>query len=121
MDKILQLISQFLQMSRITQLISDYVRSQVDVIKMELRTEIARIVAKAVVFIIIVISTFLLMIFISFAVAERVGIYYNNPYSGYLIVALFYVAVLIAVIIFRKSLVRFVERKIETRIQQPKE
>lgn len=121
MDKILQLISQFLQLGRITQLVSDYVRSQVEVVKLELRAEIARIVAKAVVFIIIVISAFLLLIFIGFAVAEWIGIYYGNPYLGYLIVTLFYLLVLMSVIIFRKSLTRFVERKIQVRIQRPHE
>ncbi|PGH39627.1 MAG: hypothetical protein CRN43_07945 [Candidatus Nephrothrix sp. EaCA] len=121
MDKILQLISQFLQLGRITQLVSDYVRSQVEVVKLELRAEIARIVAKAVVFIIIVISAFLLLIFIGFAVAEWIGICCSNPYLGYMIVALFYLLVLMFVVIFRKPLARFVERKIQIRIQRPRE
>lgn len=119
MDKILQLIAQFLQVGRITQLISDYVRSQVDDIKYELLAEIARIVSKAAVFIIIAISAFLLMIFISFAAAEWLGMYFHNPWCGYIIVALFYVVLLLSLIFFRKSLARYVERKIQIRIQPP--
>lgn len=59
------------------------------------------------------------MIFVSFAVAKWLGMYYENPYYGYMIVALFYVVVQFALIIFRKPLARYVKHKIQIRMQPP--
>lgn len=115
MEKIKDTIFKFLRLDGLIDAISGYVETRVELLKLEIREEVAKIVSRGVILAVVLLVGLLFLIFVSIAVAQYINSFYNNAYTGFGIVAAFYGLIFALIIIFRKTIdLRFEKKIIES-------
>lgn len=97
--------------------LTGYVETRVELMKLEIKEEIAKSLAKLSVLVIVIASLSLFVLFFSVSIAlligERLGFF-----EGFLIVSGFYFFIAVLVLLMRKSLSETLEKKLMEKIKE---
>ena len=104
MDSLKDKIFKFLQIDNLVDNASGFVEARLELYKMEIREDVARILSKAIVYVAIGLFGFLLLLFFSVGLAHFISRYFGEAFAGYWVVAGFYGIVFLFFLIFRKSI-----------------
>lgn len=102
MDGIKDSLLKLLRIDKLVDNLSGYVETRVQLLKIEIKEDVAKILSKGIIHGTIILFAFLFLIFFSFGTAEYLNIYFANTFEGYLIVASFYLVCFIVFMVFRK-------------------
>ena len=118
MENIKDKILKFLRLDNIIDNASGYVEARLELYKMEIREDMARLLAKALVYMIIGLFGFLLLVFFSIGLAQFLNGYFEKGYAGYWIVASIYGVVVLVFLLFRNDFLRWFEKHFLTVIKK---
>lgn len=92
-----------LKVGEIIQTVKGIVETKIDLIKSDIQDQFVGMMAKFLLYLLIGIMSFIVLIFLSLALAFYISQFTKLPYMGFLLVALFYLLVVIALFLARKS------------------
>jgi hypothetical protein len=118
MEKLKEVLLKFFKLESIVSNISGYVESRVALVKMELREEVASVISRSLIVIIMMLIGFLLVLFLSIGMAGYLNTLFEGSFAGFFIVGGFYGLLLLMMIAFRKSLLTSLEKKFTKMIRQ---
>jgi hypothetical protein len=118
MENIKEKILKFLRLEGLINNLSGYVETRVALIKIEMREEVASILSRALMIMLIILVGFLCLLFLSFATAQYLNALMMSEYAGYVMVALFFGLLLVLLLIFRKSFFRIFGKQFIEMIRQ---
>ncbi|MBL7848705.1 MAG: phage holin family protein [Cyclobacteriaceae bacterium] len=112
MDKIAESILKFLKLDSLVNHVTGYVEARIELMKVEIREDIAKTVARAIVVISLILIGFLFLLFLSVGLAHFITAYLNSAYLGYWSVAGLYGLIFLILFVFRKSIYATFEHKL---------
>lgn len=118
MEKLKDTIFKFLRLDGLVSHLSGYMEARIELVKIEIREDVAKALARAMIFGVVFFFGFMFMIFLSIGLAHYLNVYFNESYIGYWIVAGLYLVGFIIFLIFRKSILKNFERHLVERIKQ---
>jgi hypothetical protein len=118
MEKIKEKILKFLRLDGLLSNLSGYVETKVALVKIEIREEVAGILSRGLMIMLIIMVGFLCMLFLSLAGAQYLNSVLESDYAGYVIVALFFGLLLLLLLVFQKSFFKMFEKKFVEMIRQ---
>lgn len=118
MDKIKDRILKFLHLDGILENLSGYVEARVALVKLEIREEVASILSRGLMIMLIIMVGFLCLLFLSIGLANYLNTLLGSEYAGYGIVALFFGVLLFILLLLRKSFFRLLEKQFVEMIKQ---
>ncbi|HMJ69687.1 MAG TPA: phage holin family protein [Cyclobacteriaceae bacterium] len=118
MENIKERILKFLRLEGLISNLTSYVETRVALAKIEIRDEVAGILSRGLMIMLLILVGFLCMLFLSFAAAHFLNDLMMSEYAGYVIVALFFGLLLLLLLIFRKNFFRRVEKQFVEMIRQ---
>lgn len=104
MDKIAESILKFLKLDSLIQHVTGYVEARIELMKVEIREDLARSVARAIVLVTMIFVGFLFLLFLSVGLAHFITTYTQMAYVGYWSVAGIYGVFFLIIYMFRKSI-----------------
>jgi uncharacterized membrane protein YqjE len=104
MDGIKDTIFKFLRLDNLVDNLSGYLETRLELFKVEVREDVARVLAQALMITAILLLSILFLLFFSVGLAHFLNGFFEQPYAGYWIVAGIYGVPCIVFIIFRKNL-----------------
>lgn len=105
-DKILKL----LRLDGLIDNLSGYVEARLELYKLEIREDIAKVLSKALVYLAITLFAFMFLMFFSVGLAQFLNRYFTEPSAGYWIVAGVYGVAFLVFLVFRKDIDKNFER-----------
>jgi membrane protease YdiL (CAAX protease family) len=118
MEKLKEVLLKFFKLESIVANITGYVESRVALVKMELREEVAGVISRGLIIVIMMLIGFLFILFLSIGMAGYLNTMFEGDFAGFFLVGGFYGLLLLLMIIFRKNLLRTLEKKFATLIRQ---
>jgi len=115
-NSILESLSKFLKLDNLTETLTGYVEARVQLLKIEVREDIAKAITRALVFAVIILLAFLFIIFFSLATALFINRYFNENYLGFLIVGGFYLTSFVLSLAFRNQLFKKLDKLFTERL-----
>jgi len=103
-DSILESISKFLQLDKLKENLTGYVEARVELLKIEVREDVAKAITRALVFAVVIFLAFLFIIFFSLGLALFINRYFEENYLGFFIVGGFYLILFMLSLAFRNQL-----------------
>lgn len=100
-------LSKFFRIDNLIESLSGYLDARMDLLKLEVRQEISKIISQALVLSLIICLSLLLILFISLGLALFLNRYFDENYVGFWIVAGFYLILVVVSIVFRRQLLQF--------------
>jgi len=110
MENIKDSIFKFLRLDNLIENLSGYVETRVELVKIEVREEIAKVLSHALMIGVLLLLGFLFILFISFGWANYLNAYFNDSFSGYWIVAGIYGLPCLFIYLFRKRISHYFEQ-----------
>jgi uncharacterized membrane protein YqjE len=89
--------------------LTGYVEAQVALVKLEVREEVAKILARGLVVGVALLFAFLFLLFFSIGLAHYINSLFDEPFVGYWVVAGIYGLPCIAFFVFRKRISKKIE------------
>ena len=120
MDKIAESILKFLKLDSLVNHITGYVEARFALMKVEIREDIAKAAARAVVLVSLIFVGFLFLLFLSIGLAHFIIAYVHSTYVGYWSVAGLYGIFFLVLFLFRKPIYEVFEQKLMAAIKQKK-
>jgi uncharacterized membrane protein YqjE len=117
MEKISETILKFLRLDNFVQTLTGYVETRIALLKIEIREDIAKAIARGVVTLAILLIGFIFLIFFSIGLAHFLNQFFAVTYAGYWLVAGFYGLLFLLLILFRKDIHLYFERKLSEMIK----
>ncbi len=115
MDKIAESILKFLKLDTLVGHVTGYVEARIELMKVEIREDIARTVARSIVLISLILVGFLFLLFASIGLAHFLASKLQSAYLGYWSVAGIYGILFLGLFLFRKPIYEaFEERLVQT-------
>lgn len=111
MESIKDRILKFLHLEGVINNLSGYVETRVALVKIEIREEVASILSRGLIVMLIIMVGFLFTLFLSLATAQYLNTVMMSEYAGYVIVSLFFGLVLSLLIVFRRSIFTMFEKR----------
>lgn len=107
-------MADFFNFGKLKQAISDYIRAKIEILKLDIAEHLANILAQVIAYFIILIMLSLVLAFSSMGVAFLLNDLMDSNYLGFMIVAGFYLLILLIVLALLKSgkLKAFFEKKL---------
>jgi hypothetical protein len=118
MEKIKDKILKFLRLDGLLNNLSGYIETRVALVKIEIREEVASILSRGLIIMLIIMVGFLCLLFLSLAAAQYLNTVMLSEYAGYAIVAVFFGLLLILLLILRKGFFRVFEKQFSELIRQ---
>lgn len=112
MDKIAESILKFLKLDTLLQHVTGYVEARIELMKVEIREDIARAVSRAIVALTMILIGFMFLLFVSVGLAHLVTSFTQAAYIGYWSVAGFYGLLFLLLYLFRKSIYEKFEKQL---------
>jgi uncharacterized membrane protein YqjE len=109
----------FFKMDTLIENITGYVETRIELMKIEMKEEVAKGLAKAFVFIVITAVLTLFVLLISMAVAYKIGETLGT-FGGFAVVAGFYLLVGVLLFVFRDSITGKLEESLEEVMKKKK-
>lgn len=118
MENIKDTIFKFLRLDNLVGNLTGYVETQVKLVKMEVRDEVAKILSRGLVLACVLLLAFLFLIFSSVGLAHYLTDIFKHSYIGYWIVAGIYSIPCLLFLLFRKPLGIAIEKYFVKHIKQ---
>jgi len=112
MDKIKDSIFKFLRLDNLIENLSGYFETRVELIKLEVREEIAKVVSQALMIGVLLLLSLLFILFISFGLATYLNSYFHDSSSGFWIVGGMYGLACLILFLFREKISHSFERQL---------
>lgn len=112
-------ILKFLKIDSLVENVTGYVEARIELLKIEIKEEVAKGLAKAIVTVVVIAVFTLFVLLISVAAAYKVG-ESIGMFGGYAAVASFYLLVGLLVLLFRNSITEKLEKKLDERMKKKK-
>ena len=110
-------VLKFLKLDGLIENLSAYVEARLEVFKLEVKEDIAKLMAKFIFFLILALSVLFFLLLLSFSLA-----YYLSPFvgtgGGLLIIAGCYLVIALISFIYRKKIYRKLEKKLLDIVEQ---
>jgi uncharacterized membrane protein YqjE len=116
-NSILEGLAKFLKLDSLKEDVLGYVEARVQLLKLEVKEDIAKAITRALVFGVILFMAFLFIVFFSLGVALFINRYFNDSYVGFGMVAAFYLILFIISLAFRKPLFHKLEHLFSERLK----
>jgi uncharacterized membrane protein YqjE len=104
MEGIKDTIFKFLRLDNLVDNLSGYLETRLELFKIEVREDVGRVLAQALMITAILLLSILFLLFFSVGLAHFLNGFFDKPYVGYWIVAGIYGVPCVVFIIFRKNL-----------------
>ncbi|MBL7863585.1 MAG: phage holin family protein [Cyclobacteriaceae bacterium] len=111
MDKIVESILKFLRLDSLVQHVTGYVEARIELMKVEIREDLAKTIARAIIVVTLMLVGFLILLFLSIGLAHFISSYLQSAYLGYWSVAGLYTLLFLIVIVFRQSIYEYFEKE----------
>ena len=118
MDKIAESILKFLKLDGLINHVTGYFEARIALMKIEIREDIAKAMAKAIVTIVMLFTGLLCLLFFSVGLAQFINHYFDEPYAGYWLVAGIYFVAFLLLLIFRKGISSHFEHQLTELIKR---
>lgn len=118
MENIKDRILKFLHLDEIIKNLSGYVETRVALVKLEIREEVAGVLSRGLMIMLVFMIGFLFMLFLCIGLAEYLNTLLESQFAGYLLMALFFGLVLVVLLLTRKSFFRMMEKQFLALIKQ---
>jgi uncharacterized membrane protein YqjE len=112
-------IKKFLRIDELIENVSGYVETRIDLVKYEIKEDLARGLSKAVLFLMFGLAIFLFSLFASLAIALKLSESLGYA-GGFAIVSGFYLIVLIILFVLRQPIGVFLENQLMTILNKKK-
>jgi len=109
MEKISETILKFLKLDGFVSNLTGYVEARLELLKTEVREDIAKAISQAMVTVALLLMGFLFLIFFSIGLAHFVNQYFTASYAGFWSVAGIYGSIFLILLIFRKKILIYFE------------
>ncbi len=109
MEKITDSIFKLLRLDNLVTNLSGYLEARMELLKIEIREDVANLLAKGLIFGAIGMCGFLFLIFFSVGLAHFLNQYLSVSFAGYWVVAGLYAVVLILFILFRNAIAHSID------------
>ena len=116
--KISDSILKFLGLEGLVQNLTGYVEARVELMKVEIREDVAKAIARGLVFIVLFLIGFIFLIFFSIGLAQFLGQFFERPFGGYWTVAGIYLATFLILWVFRKNIHTYFEQQFSELIKR---
>ena len=114
-------IAKFLKIDSLIDNLTGYIEARVDMLKIEAREEITRVLSNTAIYLFVVFVFLLGLGLVSVAVALVIGDKLGAVSTGFFIVSGFYLLVGVVLIFFREALVQKIEKKVAIMFNKKKE
>ncbi len=114
-------ILKFLKMDSLIESVTGYVETRIALLKIEIKEEVAKGIARALVYVIMVAVFTLFVMLASIAVAYKVAEWVGGTFGGFAIVAAFYLLTGVMIYLFRDSITEKLELRLEEKMKKKKE
>jgi hypothetical protein len=118
MEKLKEILLKFFKLDSIVNNLTGYVESRVALVKMEIREEVASVLSRALIVMIMCLTGLMVLLFLSIGLAEFLNTLYEGDFVGFLLVGGIYGLLLILMLVFRKDLLKSFEKKFAGLIKQ---
>jgi uncharacterized membrane protein YqjE len=118
MEKISETILKFLRLDHFVHNITGYLETQMELLKVEIREDVAKAIARALVSVLLVLIGFMVLVFFSVGLAHYINGFFDKPYAGYWSVAGMYAALFLILVIFRKRIYHYFEGQLSDLIKR---
>jgi uncharacterized membrane protein YqjE len=112
-------ILKFLKMDSLIENITGYVEARIELMKIEIKEEVAKGLAKSLVIVVMIAVLTLFVLLISMAVAYKMGESIGT-FGGFAIVAGFYLFIGLLLYLFRNPITDRLEKKLEEKMKKRK-
>jgi hypothetical protein len=110
MEGIKDTIFKFLRLDNLIDNLSGYVEARIELLKIEIREDVAKVVARGLMVTAILLLALIFLLFFSVGLAHFLNSFYEQPYIGYWIVSGIYGAPCLIFVLFRKKIGHSIER-----------
>ena len=117
MEKLKETIFKFLRLDGVFNHLSGYMEARLELLKIEIREDVAKILANVMIFGVVFFFGCMFMIFFSTGLAQFLNTYFDESYVGYWIVAGFYLVGFFIFMIFRKGILKNFEKHLSDLIK----
>ncbi len=104
MENIKDSIFKFLRLDNLVENLSGYFETRVELIKLEVREEITKVISHALMLAVLLLLALLFLVFFSIGLANYLNVYFQDFYMGYWIVAGIYGLPGLIIFLFRKKI-----------------
>jgi hypothetical protein len=111
-------IFKFFKLESLVENLSGYVESKVELVKLEIREDVSRLLAKSIVYAALMLFGFLFLIFFSIGLAQYINTFFEVPYAGSWIIALIYAITFFVLLLFRKDIHKNFEKQFTEKIRR---
>lgn len=118
MDKIKDSIFKFLRLGNLVENLSGYFETRVELMKMEVREEIAKVISHGLVIGFGLFLGLLFLVFISMGLANQLNVYFENSSTGFWIVSGIYGLAVLLIVVLRKKIGRLFEHYLLTQTRR---
>jgi len=118
MENLKDTIFKLLRLDNIVNSLTGYVETRVELLKMEVREEMAKVISHGLMIVVLFLLGVLFLVFFSIGLAHYIGSYFADAHSGYWIVAGIYGVPCLILILFQKKISRFFERYLIEKAKQ---
>jgi uncharacterized membrane protein YqjE len=117
MESIKDTIFKFLRLDNLIENLSGYMEARIELLKIEIREDVAKVLAQALMVVTILFLALIFMLFFSVGLAHFLNSFFEQPYIGYWIVAGIYGIPCLIFIVFRKKIGHSFEQHLMEKIK----
>ncbi|MGC4021943.1 MAG: phage holin family protein [Cyclobacteriaceae bacterium] len=114
-------ILKFFRLDNLIKSLSGYVETRVELLKLELREEVAKVVSHGLMLVVLFLLGLLFLVFFSFGLANFFNSYFKDLYAGYWIVSGIYLLPFIILISFRDRVIHYFEKHLNEQAKRKKQ
>ena len=103
-SSVLEALSKFLKLDGLIENVSGYFEARVQLLKIEVREDVAKAMTRALMFGVILLLAFLFIVFFSIGLALFLNRYFNDTFVGFWIVAGFYLLLFLLAFVMQKQI-----------------
>jgi tetrahydromethanopterin S-methyltransferase subunit E len=113
-------ILKFLKLDGLVNNLNDYVETRIELLKYEIKEDVARAIAKASIFLVLMLLAGLVVVFLSVAAALLLGTYVGTS-AGFAIISGFYLLLILIISLSRDRLSNAIEEDIKKHFKKKEE
>jgi uncharacterized membrane protein YqjE len=112
MEKLRDTIFKFLRLDGVFDHLSGYVETRIELLKIEIKEDVAKVIASTMIYAVVFFFATMFMIFFSIGLAQFINSYFAESYVGYWLVAGLYLTGFLIFMIFRKGILKNLEKNL---------
>jgi uncharacterized membrane protein YqjE len=120
MENIKDTIFKFLRLDNLMESLTGYVEARIELLKIEIKEDIAKVLANAMMILIVVFLALIFLLFLSIGLAHYLNNFFEKAQIGYWIVAGIYGVPCLIFVVFRKSIGHSMEKHLTEMIKRKK-